>query len=342
MGRRGQAGRGAWLASLVVMGAACGGGAVTAIPSPSGIDSPRSASVSPVASAMASATDAPVEAASPSASAAAGASQSIPTGPATLSGPATVEGGKAFDVAWTGPNAPGDYVTIVPAGAAAWTNESYFDTAVGSPGQLVAPTTAGPYALWYVSGPDDSILARVAITVTPFVGALTGPDSVVAGTQFEVGWNGPNGPGDYVTIVAKGATGWTNESYFDTATANPGPLVSPITPGDFELWYVTGRDSKTMATKPIKVTPFSITLDAPDSVANGSTFEVAWTGPDGPRDYITIVPAGSPVGTYTNYVYTTQGSPVTLTAPDTAGKYEIWYASDRVAGTFAKAPIEVK
>ena len=326
--------RSAWIAAVVVMVAACGGNGATPTPSPSTVAAPASAS--PPASVV------PSEAPTATASAEAGASPSVPTGPATLSGPATVEGGKSFEVTWTGPNALGDYVTIVPAGAEKWTDESYFDTAVGNPGKLVAPTTAGPYALWYVSGPDDSILARVAITVTPFVGALTGPDSVVAGTQFEVGWNGPNGPGDYVTIVAKGTAGWTNESYFDTANANPGPLVAPITPGDFELWYVTGRDGKTMATKPIKVTPFTITLDAPDSVAKGSTFEVVWTGPNGPRDYITIVPAGSPVGTYANYAYTAQGSPATLTAPDTAGQYEVWYASDRVAGTFAKTPIDVK
>ena len=42
-------------------------------------------------------------------------------------------------VAWTGPNAPTDYVTIVPAGASAWTDESFFYTSAGSPGTLVAP-----------------------------------------------------------------------------------------------------------------------------------------------------------------------------------------------------------
>jgi len=67
----------------------------------------------------------------------------IPTGPASLDAPDTVVGGTDFEVRWTGPNAPGDYVTIVMAGASQWTNESYFDTTDGSPGTLVAPTTEG-------------------------------------------------------------------------------------------------------------------------------------------------------------------------------------------------------
>jgi Ca-activated chloride channel family protein len=324
------------IASIVVV-AACSGGGAAATPSPTAAAAPPSATAAPSGSASAAPSTAPASASAAPAS----ASPSIPTGPASLSGPTTIEGGKTFEVAWTGPNAPKDYVTIVPAGADKWTDEPYFYTTNGSPGKLVAPTTAGPHVLWYVSGTDDSILARVAITVTPFEGALAGPDSVVAGTSFNVGWNGPDGPQDYVTIIAKGAKAWTNESYFYTHDANPGKLVAPITPGDFELWYVTGTDSKTMAHKPITVTPFTITLDAPDSVDKGSTFQVAWTGPNGPSDYITIVPAGSKPGTYTNYAYTKDGSPVTLTAPDTAGKYEIWYASDRVPGTFAKTPIEV-
>lgn len=33
---------------------------------------------------------------------------------------------------------------------------------------------------------------------------------------------------------------------------------------------------------------------------------------------------------------------VTLTAPDGTGNYEIWYASDRVDGTFASIDIVVK
>ena len=255
------------------------------------------------------------------------------TGEANLDGPAEVGAGAKFAVNWTGPTKPGDYVTIVAAGAAKWTNEPYFYATTGaSPGSLVAPIKDGAYALWYVSGATDTILARSAITVTPFSGALGGPAEVEAGSSFDVAWNGPNGPGDYVTIVAAGTVKWTNESYFYTNSGNPGKLVAPVVAGDYVLWYVTGADDATMANQPITVTPYTVTLNAPGQVQHSATFQVVWTGPNGPSDYITIVPAGSPPDTYLSYAYTATGSPVTLTAPDIPGNYEVWYASDRVKG----------
>lgn len=285
------------------------------------------------------------ESASATAAATSGAATPTPGsgGEAALDAPSEVGAGEKFDVSWTGPNGQGDYITIVAASATKWTDEPYFYTTGSSPGSLVASTQDGAYELWYVSaaGDTDTILARRAITVTPFEGALDGPAEVEAGTTFEVAWNGPNGPGDFVTIVAAGSTKWTNESYFYTASANPGKLVSPIEPGAYELWYVTGADDVTQDTQPITVTPSAITLDAPDTVNHGANFQVTWTGPNGPGDYITIVPAGSPEGTYRSYAYTANGSPVTLTAPDGTGNYEIWYASDRVDGTFASINIVV-
>ena len=216
------------------------------------------------------------------------------------------------------PQRPTDYVTIVPAGASAWTDESYFYTSAGSPGTLVAPTEAGTYALWYVSGNDNAILARVAIAVTPFEGAFAAPASVGAGTEFQVGWKGPNGPQDYVTIVKKGAKRGPTRATSTRMTATPGKLVAPMKAGAYQLWYVTGRQSKIKQRQNITVTPFTITLDAPATVAPGSDIQVTWTGPNGPRDYITIVPVGSPLGTYTSYAYTASGNPVTIKAPERA------------------------
>ena len=316
------------LISIVVAG--CGGGSTpsaSASAAPTGTPVASGATPSAVASAPATAE----------------ASATVkPGGPATLDAPAQVKGGAQFEVAWTGPQGPSDYVTIVALGTARWTNEPYFNAAGASPGKLVAPTAAGDYELWYVSNADGSILARRPISVTPFEGTLSGPSTVAAGSNFTVEWSGPDGPGDYVTIVAVGAKKWTDESYFYTTAGSPGPLVAPMKAGEYELWYVTGFDSKTMARAAISVMPVAVTLEAPASVARDSTFQVTWTGPDGPRDYVTIAPAGSPDGTYLSYAYTADGNPATLTAPGDAGNYEIRYASDRVQGTFKSIPIIVK
>lgn len=265
------------------------------------------------------------------------------SGDATLEAPAEVEAGSEFEVAWTGPDNRGDYVTIVPEGATEWTGgDDYFDTANGSPGELTAPTSPGGYELWYVSGADDEILARVPIAVTPFTGDLLAPEEVPAGTEFEIAWNGPNASGDYVTIVPAGATQWTGgDPYFYTSVGNPGKLYAPMKGGAYEIWYVAGVDDAVQARIPITVLPLEITLEAPDEVRVGAQFQVTWTGPNGHRDYITIVPAGSAEGAYLSYAYTDAGNPVTLTAPDEAGEYEIWYASDRVPGIFGRLPITV-
>lgn len=317
---------GAGILAVLALAAACGGA------------SPASTAPSAVPSASASA----VATTSPSASGPAASPTAVQSGAATLDAPATVVADTEFEVAWTGPANDRDYVTIVAVGTTKWTVEKYFYTTAASPGKLLAPLKAGDYELWYVNGSDDVPTARRPITVTALAATLDAPATVQAGTPFEVAWTGPDGPSDYVTIVAAGATKWTNEVYFYTQTGSPGPLVSPIVPGAYEVWYVTGQDTAPQARQSITVTPFQITLQAPARVKAGADFQVTWTGPNGPTDYITIVPAESPDGTYLNYAYTSSGTTVTLTAPDQKGNYEIWYASDRVDGTFARIAIVVE
>jgi Ca-activated chloride channel family protein len=302
---------------LTLLVAACSG-APAATPSPT---SPPTPSAAP--------TQAPTATPAP-----------IPTGPASLDAPDTVVGGTEFEVEWTGPNAPGDYVTIVKAGTTQWTNESYFDTRNGSPGSLVAPTTEGAYELWYVSGTDDAIAARRPITVSDFAGSLAAPDTVEGGTVFSVEWTGPNGPGDYITIVEVGAEAWSGEDYFDTTEGSPSSLTAPVKGGNYELWYVTRVDNVVQLRRPITVTIPTVTLEAPATVAAGEEFEVTWTGPNGPGDYITIVAQDAPEGTYRSYENASTGSPVTLTAPEESGAYEVRYVAGE-GPTLHRVPITV-
>ncbi len=218
-----------------------------------------SASSSPSATGSGSASAEPSESATAEATSSA---EPLPTsgstGEANVDGPDTVIAGSRFDVAWTGPNGPGDYVTIVPAGATAWTNESYYYTgsAPQGSGKLNASIEDGAYALWYVRGTDDAVLARVAIRVLPWAGTIDGPASVRVNTQFQVSWTGPNGPGDYVTILPFGATAWTNENYFYTGSTSNGvgTILSPLTAGSYQLSYIAGV-GQIMLSEPITVTP---------------------------------------------------------------------------------------
>lgn len=293
--------------AIALFVAACGGGA------------PASPTAGPATAAPA--TAAPPASATPAAT-------NVSTGEPSVKGPAQVPVGASFDVEWTGPNGERDYVTIVAAGSTKWTNEPYFATgSTPSPGTLTAPSTPGAFELWYVSGADATVLARVAITVSAFVGTIDAPDSVAGGTVFEVAWTGPNGPGDYITIVKVGATAWTNEPYFSTSVGSPGTLQASIEAGPFELWYVSGTGDVIQLREPITVTPYSASVDGPGEVAKGGAVAIAWTGPSGPGDYITIVPAGAPEDAYLDYCSTSTPSPCEVTAPDGAGAYEVRYVT---------------
>jgi Ca-activated chloride channel family protein len=158
--------------------------------------------------------------------------------------------------------------------------------------------------------------------------ALDAPDSVPADSVFYVNWVGPNNQGDYITIVAAGKRKWDGEPYFYTYGGTPRPLQSSTTPGNYEIWYVNGANGKPKLKRPIVVTEFVGSLDGPTSVAAGSEFRVAWTGPASPGDYVTIEPVGATEWTGESYFYANSSTPNgPLTAPLTDGPHELWYVA---------------
>ena len=328
--QRSRGGKAHWLAaSTLLVAVACGGGATEETAATSSTATTATVTTAPATTTTTSPSNTEI-------------TFELQPGPGVDEAASEVEAGRQFEVAWTGPNAKKDYVTIVVQGAAERSYLSYFYTDAGSTGKLLAPVGTGAYELRYVDGETEATLASQAITVTDVSITLEAPMEVEAGTVFEVTWSGPDGPSDYITVVPVGSAEAAYESYFNTASGDTGTLVASIEPGDYELRYMNGAGAATMATRPIVVAPFEITLEAPPEVEAGSEFSVTWTGPNGPSDYITIVPGGSAEGAYLDYAYTAEGSTVKLLAPAEPGDYEIWYASDRVPGTFASITIVVK
>jgi Ca-activated chloride channel homolog len=160
----------------------------------------------------------------------------------------TVAAGRVFFVDWQGPDNQGDYVTIVPDGAAEGTYVSYAYTRDGSPASLTAPMEPGRYEVRYVTGQGDRTLASAPITVTA-VTASVQPlgDAVAAGTAFEVGWQGPDNYGDYLTIVPEGDPEGSYASYAYTRDGSPASLMAPDEPGRYEVRYVSGQGDRTLA-----------------------------------------------------------------------------------------------
>ncbi|SLN44415.1 von Willebrand factor type A domain protein [Falsiruegeria litorea R37] len=247
--------------------------------------------------------------------------------------PSEVQAGQSFDVVWSGPDQGSDNIQIGPAGTDSYTNYQY--TNKGNPVTLIAPAEPGDYEVRYSFRDRENIL-RVPLKVTAMELSLEFPSSVQGGQTIPVAWVGPNQGGDNIQIGPAGTDQYTHYIYTrDGTTVN---LIAPIEPGNYEIRY-SFRDRENILRMPVTVTEPDIALTAPETVAPGAQFQVGWTGPDQGGDNIQIGPVDS--DSYSNYAYTRGKTPVTLTAPDTPGTYELRYKfRDRV--TAMRQTIEVK
>jgi|GEM_PF-481141 len=176
---------------------------------------------------------------------------------ARLEVPPAVPAGEAIEVAWEGPANPGDYLTIVPAGArdGAFHLTGIAQASDGSPLTLYAPPSPGDYEVRYVLTQGNRMLVGVPITVTDATASLRAPAEVGAGEAFEVVWDGPAGPGDYLTIVPAGAR---DGAFHLTSTAqardgSPARLTAPDEPGEYEVRYVLNQGRLMLIGVPIVV-----------------------------------------------------------------------------------------
>lgn len=261
--------------------------------------------------------------------------------------PVAPAAGGTVQVAFSGAPAEGGWVALAPTAA---DDAAYLTYATAAAGDRevavrVPETTEALEARYLIDLPEGGsrVIGR-SDPFTPFAIAATvaAPESVPAGTTFDVAWTGPALDGDFVTVVAAGADDGAYASYqYAAATGSPTQLVASPEPGRYEVRYVTGGAGTVLARAAFDVVASAATLTAPDEVVAGAGFEVSWTGPNGPRDYVTVVPAGAEVGAYLDYRYTEDGSPVSLTAPIEPGAYEVRYVVGQDDRTLTSAAIQV-
>ena len=264
---------------------------------------------------------------------------------ATVEAPTEIPAGSQFDVSWTGPGESRDYLTIVEVGASEGSYESYEYINRGNPLKLAAPDAIGQFEVRYVWHEGDITLASQAVTLVPIEGLVEAPAEIQAGSQFEVTWTGPDNNRDYITIVEAGAPEGSYQDYERTNRGSPLTLTAPDGLGQFEVRYVIGQSSRTLASQAVTLIATEATVEAPLNIPTGSQFEITWTGPDNDRDYITIVEAGADEGSYLDYERTNRGSPMTLTAPDGLGAYEVRYVlgeSGRTLTSLAVTLVDVE
>jgi len=259
----------------------------------------------------------------------------------TVTGPGTAVAGSRITVTWTPTVTPQDYVTIVPQGAEEGDYGPYATVRDADSATLTAPGDAGLYEIRYVHDESDRILGADPLELSEPRVALTGPDTVHTGADFPVGWQPAINGEDYVTVVPTGAEAGAYGDYVTVRDDTEGTLTAPADPGLYELRYVLNVNDATVTARAIEVTEPEVTLEAPDTALTGEAFSVSWTGAVDNRDFVTIVPVGTPEGENGNYALVRDHDSETLKAPAETGMYEVRYVLREGKRTLATAMIEV-
>lgn len=258
--------------------------------------------------------------------------EATPVG-ASMEAPDSVAAGAMFDVTWDGPGYNDDWITVVApdAGDRAYTDYEY--TRKGETLTLRAPLEPGDYELRYVQAGQE-VIARKPLAVAAVEAAMDAPDSVEVGTYHEIGWTGPAGRNDWLTIVRPGEAANRYTDYAYTRDGDRLTLRMPLEPGNWELRYVQDG-KKVLAAQPLEVTDRSVDLVAADSAVVGSAVEVAFDGAENRNDWLTVVAPDAAENRYGDYEYARDGSPANLKMPVEPGEYELRYVLDgkRVIGT---------
>ncbi len=172
---------------------------------------------------------------------------------ATLTAPDGVQAGQSINVAFTGPNSKGDWVTVTKPADNERKYTSYKYARDGSPAKIDMPLEPGDYELRYVLD-GKKVVARRPIIVSDVTATITAPSSAVATTQARVEWEGPANYRDYLTIAKPDAPNNFSGGYRYARDGSPSQLNVPRDPGDYEVRYVLGG-KRIIARVPIKVTP---------------------------------------------------------------------------------------
>lgn len=270
---------------------------------------------------------------------------------ASLNSPTQVEAGMDVEVHWTGPDSPGDRIVLVSRNMQEgryMTGGFSAKTSAGDPVKLTAFTEPGDYEIRYLAHADGKVIARIPLKITATTLTLDAPEEVMAGTAFDVQWSGSSHAGDRIVIMPKSAA---DGRYMSGGFAASPGKVSPVKliafsdPGEYEVRYMSHADGKIIARDALRVTPSDITLNAPDQVPAGESFEVSKTGGSNVNGRIILVKASTPEGSYfTNATYNVKVSnetSVRLSAFPEPGKYEVRYMADGDGKTLAVTKIRI-
>jgi Ca-activated chloride channel family protein len=285
-----------------------------------------------------------------------------PAPEASLEAPATVPMSSRFLVGWDGPAHRYDEVQVFDAKDRGGRGKVIDNQRVLDDGraderkvELVAPARPGEYLLRYYHGAQSRVIATRAITVTEAEVALTAPDEVAIASRIVVGWTGPGERYDEVQVydpADRGGRGKVIDNKRVLENGDPGQrevtVIAPARPGDYELRYWNGDNSRVLATRPLKVVAAEVAFEAPASVPAASYFRVTWTGPDARYDEVQVHDPNDRGGRGkvidTQRLHSDEGydqRQVTMTAPARPGRYELRYWNGDNNAVLHAQPLDV-
>ena len=113
--------------------------------------------------------------------------------------------------------------------------------ALGAIAALAAACSTGPTSSVTLASVAP-VPTTAAVPTDPTI-TLTVPAEVGVGKSFTVSWTGAETSGDFLVIVPRGATTWTetpDSPYVNATTGNPATLKAPREAGPYEVWFLKG------------------------------------------------------------------------------------------------------
>lgn len=255
--------------------------------------------------------------------------------------PSTAPVSKPIKIEWRGPDGKSDYFTVVTPETDDGRYGAYTYTQEGSPLSLVMPDTPGTYEIRYVSAQSKSTLARKLIEVEAVEISLEAVDTTPISAEIEVSWRGPDGARDYLSIAKPEQADNRYINYSYTSKGSPLKLQMPDSPGAYEIRYVSSQSGEAMARRPIMVEGVEVSMAVDGAAAVSKPATIIWQGPNGARDYLTVVEPGEEDRKYGKYIYTSEGSPLKLLMPDLPGTYELRYVSGQSKQVLGRQVVQV-
>ncbi len=261
---------------------------------------------------------------------------------AALIAPAEVNMASRFEVSWTGPGGTEDTIVIAKPSDPPRTSVSRARVREGNPLKIFAPSDPGQYEIRYLQARTAKPLTTAPLTVNAVTAAVKAPGAGNVASRIEVSWEGPAADGDFISIARRDQPPSTATTRAAVRTGNPVALWLPSDAGDYEVRYVLGRGLKLLARAPVTVNPVTATIEPPAVAKAGKEFEIRWTGPGYPEDFISVAQADQPPGRSAASVKVKPGGTLTLRAPRQAGTYEVRYVLGRGPRLLASAPIKIE